>query len=625
MNHFQNQESDSPNTEYPESCQVSPLSRIHPNVILGEGVVIDDYCVIGYPPKGVKSGELSTKIGSGTMIRSHAIIYAGVDIGANCHLGHNTFVREHTCIGNNVSLGIYTCVEHHCTIGNDVRIQAHCGFGEYTIIEQNAWIGPKVLTANVFHPTCERAKECLSGPLIRQGAIIGGGVSIAPDVEIGAKSFVGLGAIVIRNVAENTVVTGNPAKPVGTIDKMPCRYDMIEGDSPYSKHSANIDNNDSDGLSAVNIQRVEQKLSVPMNDLALQQLQIKHEVRLALDKVILNTRYINGLEVKEFEADFAEYCGVQHAIGVSSGTDALVLALHALNVGPNDEVITTSHTFIATAEAILSLQAKPVFVDIDPDTYHLDPVKIKEKITDKTKVIVPVHIHGQAANMEPIMKVAREHGLAVVEDAAQAHGAEIAGRRVGQFGDITCFSFFPGKNLGAYGDAGGIVTPHQELAELMMKLRDHGRVDKYVSDVIGYNARLDTLQAAILKIKLRYLEGWTSRRQEIAQVYLKELQSLPIALPKTREDSTHVYHHFVIKTDQREALQQHMKAEGVSSGIHYPVPMHLQPAMKDLGFKTEDLPITESTVDQILTIPLFPEMNDKQIAHVVDVIRNFFN
>ncbi len=605
-----------------QPAKIAENSIVHPNVVLGEGVVIEDFCIIGYPPKGYESGELEMVIEAGTHIRSHCVLYAGTRIGKNCHISHGAYIREMCNIGDRTSIGINTIIEHHCRIGSDVRMQAQSGISEYTIVEDQAWIGPRVLTANVYHPTCERAKECLSGPVIRKGAIIGGNASIVPDIEVGEGAFVGLGAVVTKSVPDKSIAAGNPAKVVGKTDYMPCRYDMIEGDSPYAEKNGSIEQTGEPIKSEK--KEKDAMIHVSFNDLAAHQLPLKQDIKLAMDRVILNTRYINGKEVKAFESQFSEYCGVAHTIGASSGTDALILALRSLNIGEGDEVITTSHTFIATAEAILAVNATPVFVDINDTTYHIDPEKIEEKVSYKTKAIIVVHIHGQPADMESIADIANRHGLKVIEDAAQAHGAYFADKRVGQWGDLACFSFFPGKNLGAFGDAGGVVTNSPELAELCCQLRDHGRVDKYRSTLIGVNARLDTLQAAILSVKLKHLDAWNDKRCEWAEYYSRHLEELPITLPQRQERATHVYHHYVIATDQRDTLQAYLKEHNIASGIHYPVPVHLQPAMHSFGYGEGSIPVTESIVKKILSLPLFPELKQSQADHVIETIKRFF-
>lgn len=337
-----------------------------------------------------------------------------------------------------------------------------------------------------------------------------------------------------------------------------------------------------------------------------------------------NTRFINGKEVKEFEAAFAAFCGTEYAVGVGSGTDALILALRGLGIGQGDEVITTPHTFIATAEAILAVNAKPVFVDIDEATYNIDPAKIEEKITDRTRAILPVSLYGNPAPMGNIFEIAKKYSLKVLGDAAQAHGAELNEKNIAQWGEAACFSFYPGKNLGAYGDAGAVVTRDAELAEKLSLLKDHGRRSKYEHLIIGVNSRLDTLQAAILRVKLRYLPKWNEARRSLANYYREQVKDLPVICPTEVPNSKHVFHLFVIRTANRDRLQQYLKGRGIETGIHYPIPLHLQPALQFLGYRKGDFPITEHVATEILSLPMFPELEQKQADRVIESIRSFF-
>jgi len=366
--------------------------------------------------------------------------------------------------------------------------------------------------------------------------------------------------------------------------------------------------------------------SVPLVDLTVQYESIRPEIDAAIQSVIARTAFIMGPDVREFEKHFAEHCTSAHAVGVASGTAALELTLRACNIGAGDEVITSAHTFIATAEAISAVGAHPVFVEIDPRTYNIDPDAVAAAITPATRAIMPVHIYGQPADMERIMAIAERHNLAVIEDAAQAHGASWSGQRVGAIGHAACFSFYPGKNLGAYGDAGAVTTNDARIAELVGLLRNHGRHSKYLHDIKGYGERIDTLQAAILLVKLRYLTKWTTDRQRIAARYDELLADLEgeIVLPYVHPAAEAVWHLYVIRTPRRDALLEHLNRRGIGAGIHYPTPLHLQPAYADLGYACGDLPITEAVADTCLSLPIFPEMTDAQQAHVVTEIRSFF-
>lgn len=359
---------------------------------------------------------------------------------------------------------------------------------------------------------------------------------------------------------------------------------------------------------------------IPLVDLSAQYAAIGAEIDAAIARVVASTEFIMGPDVAAFEAEFAEFCGAQACVGVGSGTAALELTLRALEIGPGDEVITSSHTFIATAEAISAVGARPVFADIDPVTYTLDPAAVAAAVTPRTRAVIPVHLYGQPADMDGIGAVARRYGLAVVEDAAQAHGATWHGRPVGTLGDAACFSFYPGKNLGAYGDAGAVTTNSAPVAERVRLLRNHGRRDKYVHDVVGYGHRLDTLQAAILRAKLPHLPAWTAARRRLAATYTELLADIDVVLPQVAAPAASAWHLYVVTTPARDAVLARLKQHGIGAGVHYPVPLHLQPAYAHLGYGKGDLPITERVADSCLSLPLYPEMSRAQQERVAEVL-----
>lgn len=362
-------------------------------------------------------------------------------------------------------------------------------------------------------------------------------------------------------------------------------------------------------------------MKIPFLDLNRQYLSIEDKVREAFERVMNSGWFILGREVEAFERNFAEYCGVSHCVAVGSGTEALHLALAAADIGPGDEVITAANSFIATALAINYVGARPVFADIDPHTYTINPGEIDKKISDKTKAILPVHLYGKAAEMDAIMKVAEHHKLTVIEDACQAHGAVFDGKRVGAIGDIGCFSFYPGKNLGAYGDGGALTTNSSSLAEQLRLLRNYGQTAKYNHSLKGYNSRLDELQAAALNVKLPNLDIWNNRRREIAEQYHAMLQDSGLILPA--KDSNAVWHVYPVRCSRRDALQQYLSAHDITTLIHYPIPIHLQPAYQNDGYKSGDLPITEQYAGELLSLPLFPEMQDIEIKTVAKTICEF--
>lgn len=366
-------------------------------------------------------------------------------------------------------------------------------------------------------------------------------------------------------------------------------------------------------------------MKVPFVDLKRQYSSIKPEIDAAIQDVLDNTAFIMGENVKNFESNFAKFCGVKHAIGVSSGTSALHLALLGAGIKPGDEVITVPNTFIATAEAISHVGAKPVFVDIDKETYTINVSKIKDKITEKTKAVIPVHLYGQMVEMDDLMELAQDNNLKIIEDSAQAHGAEYKCRKAGTIANSGCFSFYPGKNLGAYGDAGMVTTNDDEIAENVKILRDHGRSDKYEHKIIGFNHRIDALQAAILNVKLRYLNGWTDARRKNAKLYNELLSNVDVVTPVEKEYSKHVYHLYVIRTRRRDELQKYLKTQGIATGIHYPIPLHLQPAYSHLNYKKGDFPVTEEYSGEIMSLPMFAELTEEEIEGVVDKIKKFID
>ena len=360
---------------------------------------------------------------------------------------------------------------------------------------------------------------------------------------------------------------------------------------------------------------------VPFVDLKAQYQTIKSEIEAAISRVVESGRYILGPEVENFEKDFAEYVGARFCVGVNSGTAALQLALMATGVGATDEVIVPANTFFATAETVSTAGARPVFVDADSVAYTIDVSKIENAITPRTRAIIPVHLYGQPADLDPIFEIARRHNLSVIEDAAQAHGAEYKGHRVGALGDVGCFSFYPAKNLGAYGDAGAIVTDDDMVARRIKLLRDHGSDRKYYHEIVGYNFRLETLQAAVLAVKLRHLESWTRLRRRHAAQYHELLKTSSLVLPRELEYARHVYHLYVVQSDRRDELQRKLAAAGVQTGIHYPVPIHLQPAYSSLGYRAGDFPETEKQSQRVLSLPMFAELTDVQINLVAEALK----
>jgi dTDP-4-amino-4,6-dideoxygalactose transaminase len=360
---------------------------------------------------------------------------------------------------------------------------------------------------------------------------------------------------------------------------------------------------------------------VPLIDLKAQYRTIKGELDAAVIHVLENAQFILGPEVAAFEKEFAAYVDAREAVGVNSGTSALHLALLAAGVGPGDQVITVPFTFVATAAAIVYTGATPVFVDIDPATFNIDVTRIEAAITPRTRAIMPVHLFGQPADMDPIMEIARRRGLVVVEDAAQSHGAEYRGRRAGSIGDMACFSFYPAKNLGACGEGGAVTTNNPEFARKIRILRDWGSEKKYVHELKGYNYRLEGIQAAILRVKLRHLEDWTNARRGHAQRYAELLNGCPVQLPREMAYARHVYHVYTLRAANRDQLRDELLQRGIQTGIHYPIPIHLQPAYADLKYAPGDFPEAERACAEVLALPIFPEMSDSQLHEVAGALQ----
>ena len=363
-------------------------------------------------------------------------------------------------------------------------------------------------------------------------------------------------------------------------------------------------------------------MKIPFVDLKIQYANIKEEVLDEISQALDGMQLFLGKNVQTLEAEYAAYCNTEFAIGVSSGTDALHIALRACGVGPGDEVITVSHTFIATVEAIILAGAKPVLIDIDPETYNMDPRQLEAAITPQTKAVIPVHIYGQPADMDPIVDIARAHNLKIVEDACQAHGAEYKGRRTGSIGDAGCFSFYFTKNLGAYGEGGIITTSDPEIADRCRMARDHGQNAKYHHAMIGINGRLDEIQAAVLKIKLRHLDEWLESRRTLAERYNSNLPK-DYFVPQEMPWAKHVYHLYVIRTPERDKLREYLDSKGVASGMHYPIPVHLQKAWRDSGGIELSLPVTEKITQEIISLPMYPELTPEEVDYVCNCVNEF--
>jgi len=364
-------------------------------------------------------------------------------------------------------------------------------------------------------------------------------------------------------------------------------------------------------------------MNIKFLDLKAQYDQIKDEIDHAVAEVINSTAFILGPAVAKFENSFAEYCGCKYAVGVNSGTSALSLAMRSLGIGRGDEIITAANTFMATVAAIIDTGATPVPVDIDSITRNIDLGLIEQSITPRTKAIIPVHLYGSMVDMEAINKIAAAHDLIVIEDAAQAHGARFKNKPAGSYGAAGCFSFYPGKNLGAYGEGGAVVTCDDSIYEKLRMLRDHGSLRKYYHDMIGFNARMDGIQGAVLGVKLKYLDRWNKGRNDVADKYRRLLDNLPVGLPTEPHDGFNVYHQFVIEVDRRDELQEFLKNNGIPTLIHYPIPVHKQKGYIDAGFESGSYPVTEKLAGRIVSLPIYPELKNEEIEYIAEKIKEF--
>lgn len=366
-------------------------------------------------------------------------------------------------------------------------------------------------------------------------------------------------------------------------------------------------------------------MNIPFVDLKANYKSFKREIDEAIKKVIASSSFILGSEVEKFERDFANYCGCKYAVGLDNGSSALELGMRALGIREGDEIITPANSFIASSSAITFVGAKPVWVDVDINTYNIDPKLIEKKISKKTKAIMPVHLYGQPADIDSIMKIAKKYKLMIIEDACQAHGAVYKGRKVGSFGDFAAFSFYPSKNLGAFGDAGVIVTNSKDLYEKVATMRNYGQSKKHFHDYLAWNRRTDGIQAAILNVKLKFLNKCNNLRRKNAKIYYKYLKNLPVVTPSELDFLMHVYHLYVIRARKRDQLVEFLRKKGIATGIHYPIPIHLQKAYRFAGFKKGSFPVTEKLSKEVVSLPMYPELGEIQIKYVSRCIGDFFN
>lgn len=551
------------------------------------------------------------------------------EIGEGAKIWHFSHVMKNAKIGKNCNIGQNVVISPDVVLGKNVKIQNNVSVYTGVICEDDVFLGPSMVFTNVVNPRSHVIRrDQYQQTLVKKGASIGANAVILCGNDIGRFSFIGAGAVITKDVPDYALVVGNPGRIVGWMCYCGIRLDFQ--DSSDTKCTAC-----GKEYTMINDKQITEKTdnkvsSVPLLDLKAQYATIRQQIEPVLKDVVESQYFILGPKVKELEGKIAAYSQCSHAIGVSSGTDALLIALMAIDLKPGDEVITTPFSFFATAGVIARLNAKPVFVDIQEDTYNLDPSKIEAAISDKTKAIIPVHLFGQMAEMDPIMEIANKHKLFVIEDAAQAIGSEDEkGRRAGSVGHMGCFSFFPSKNLGGFGDAGMVVTNDEGLANKLIKLRVHGSEPKYYHQIVGGNFRIDALQAAILSIKLDYLDQWTESRQKNAREYIEKFKEngleKDLGLPGLKKGYRHIYNQFVLRSSKRDDLIKHLRDHNIGCEIYYPITVSDQECFAYLNYKKGDFPVSEKAAEEVLAIPIYPELTQAQKSYIVETITGFYD
>ncbi len=551
------------------------------------------------------------------------------EIGEGTKIWHFSHVMKNAKIGKNCNIGQNVVISPDVVLGQNVKIQNNVSVYTGVICEDDVFLGPSMVFTNVVNPRSHVIRrDQYQQTLVKKGASIGANAVILCGNDIGRFSFIGAGAVITKDVPDYALVVGNPGRIVGWMCYCGIRLDFQDSSDTKCTTCGKE-------YTMINDKQITEKTdnkvsSVPLLDLKAQYATIRQQIEPVLKDVVESQYFILGPKVKELEGKIAAYSQCSHAIGVSSGTDALLIALMAIDLKPGDEVITTPFSFFATAGVIARLNAKPVFVDIQEDTYNLDPSKIEAAISDKTKAIIPVHLFGQMAEMDPIMEIASKHKLFVIEDAAQAIGSEDEkGRRAGSVGHMGCFSFFPSKNLGGFGDAGMVVTNDEGLANKLIKLRVHGSEPKYYHQIVGGNFRIDALQAAILSIKLDYLDQWTESRQKNAREYIEKFKEngleKDLGLPGLKKGYRHIYNQFVLRSSKRDDLIKHLRDHNIGCEIYYPITVSDQECFAYLNYKKGDFPVSEKAAEEVLAIPIYPELTQAQKSYIVETITGFYD
>lgn len=551
------------------------------------------------------------------------------EIGEGTKIWHFSHIMKNSKIGKKCNIGQNVVVSPDVVLGNNVKIQNNVSVYTGVICEDDVFLGPSMVFTNVVNPRSHVIRrDEYQRTLMKQGSSVGANAVIVCGNDVGRFAFIGAGAVVTKDVPDYALVVGNPGRVVGWMCECGIKLQFQGNSAVCTACGKNyIKTGEMTIVPTPNNTVVD---NVPLLDLKAQYDRIRPEIEPVIKDVIESQYFIMGPKVKELEEKVAEYSNCRHAVGVSSGTDALLIALMALDIEAGDEIITTPYSFFATAGVIARLGAIPVFVDIDPATYNINPAEIEAKITPKTKAVIPVHLYGQMADMETIMEIAGKHGLKVIEDAAQAIGSEDnQRRRAGSIGDMGCFSFFPSKNLGGFGDGGMVVTNDDTLAQKLVQLRVHGSEPKYYHKIVGGNFRLDALQAAVLSVKLNHLDAWSKERQQNAAHYRQLFEKAGLIdklnLPVESEGYRHIYNQFILRVPQRDELIQFLKSQNVGCEIYYPVALHNQECFKYLGHSFGDFPESEKAAEETIAIPIYPELTTDQQQYVVDKIKEFYN
>jgi dTDP-4-amino-4,6-dideoxygalactose transaminase/acetyltransferase-like isoleucine patch superfamily enzyme len=578
------------------TARVAKTAVVFPGVELGSDVVIEDFCLVGKPVDADAPRE-RTVIGDGSVIRAHTTIYAGVTTGARLRTGDKANIRGGTRIGDDVSIGAGTVVEHSVTIGDGARIHSQAFIPEHTVLEAGCWIGPRVTMTNAKYPRRADAKATLKGPRVEAGAIVGANATLLPGITVAARSLVGAGAVVTKSTEPGGVYVGSPAARRGTT--LDVGYAMPAEAAVHAK--------------------------IPLVDLGVQMSEIRAELDAALAEVVRRTTFVKGPACAAFEQAFGRFLGEgSEVVGCANGTDALEVALRALELPAGSEVIVPANSFVATAEAVTWAGHRVVFCDVEAVSRNVTAATVRARLTPRTKALVVVHLYGQPAEMDELQALCREKNVKLVEDCAQAHGARFRDRRIGTFGDVAAFSFFPTKPLGALGDAGAVVTRDAKLARFCRMFVNHGRLEKYDHALEGRNSRLDEMQAAALGVKLPRVDGWNARRQAAAAAYERELGGVgDLVLPRAPAHAASVFHLYVVRTARREALAAALRAQGIDTGVHYPTALHELPFYASLRQQSV-APVAARLAREIVSLPMGEHVTPALARRVAAAIKSYF-